>query len=175
LHGSIGSTDIRSGGVFGDDFGIALGSLTYYASNLNDYSVYGFGGAYQVGVVGGMPIPAPLEPNTHIGLGIYGGVMGSWIRGMVYGSHFKGDRYSLYVEGKTYTTEPVAELSTNVDGTRTALYAISSTVPDVYASGRASLQSGSKYVSFDSHFLSLAKKEEIVITVSPMANSKVCI
>ncbi|MFZ4058268.1 MAG: hypothetical protein ACOYKE_09000 [Ferruginibacter sp.] len=112
VHGSMNSTDIRCGGLIGDDFGIALGTLAYYAANQVDYSVYGFGAAYQVGVAGGRSVSSTIEPNTHIGLGIYGGVMGGWVRGLVYGTHVKGDRYSLYVDGKTYTNAPIAELIT---------------------------------------------------------------
>lgn len=172
LHGSMGSTDIRCGGIIGDDFGIALGALGYYASNLNDYSVYGFGRVFEVGVAGGTPTPAPAEPNTHIGMGIYGGVMGSWMRGLVYGTHIKGERYSLYVDGKTYTNEPVAELVANPDGSRTANYGIVTAQPEVYARGKALLQNGSQYIPFNDAFRNMARLDDIVVTVSPMASSK---
>ena len=67
LHGSMGSTDIRCGGVLGDDFGIALGTLAYYSASLVDYSVYGFGSAYQVGLPTGRGVNMPESTNTHIG------------------------------------------------------------------------------------------------------------
>ena len=172
IHGSMGSTDIRCGAFIGDDFGIALGAIAYYASNQVDYSVYGFGSAYQVGVAGGLPTPAPPEPNTHIGMGIYGGVMGSWMRGLVYGTHIKGERYSLYVDGKTYTNEPVAELVANPDGSRTPNYGIVTEQPEVYARGKALLQNGSQYIQFSESFRNMARLDDIVVTVSPLASSK---
>jgi len=174
LHGSMGSTDIRCGAVIGDDFGIALGALAYYASNLNDYSVYGFGGAYQVGLPVGRNSNRLSEPNTHIGLGMYGGVMGGWIRGLVYGTHIKGDRYSLYVDGKTYTNEPVTELVATANGSRIPAYAISSLQPALYARGKSALENGRRYIAFDAAFMSMIddNPESLVITVSATGNSK---
>ncbi len=174
VHGSMGSTDSRSGGIIGDDFGIALGALAYYASNLADYSVYGFGGAYQPGAAGGRGARAPAAANTHIGLGIYGGVMGGWMRGLVYGTHIKGERYSLYVDGKTYTNEPIAELVANPDGSRTPAYGLTTQQPEVYARGKATLQQGQQYIHFDEVFSNMAgmNPDDVVITVSPLGNSK---
>jgi hypothetical protein len=174
LHGSMGSTDIRCGGILGDDFGIALGSLGYYSANLSDYSVYGFGNAYQQGVPSGRTTNSLTTPNTHIGLGIYGGVMGGWMRGLVYGTHTKGERYSLYVDGKTYTNQPIAELVTNADGSRTAAYGLSTQQPEVYARGKAVLQNGKLDIQFDELFRNTASTnpDDIVITVSPLGNSK---
>lgn len=168
----MGSTDIRCGALFGDDFGIALGTIGYYAANQVDYSVYGFGGAYQVGVAGGRNTIALPEPNTHIGLGIYGGVMGGWVRGLVYGTHLKGERYSLYVDGKTYTNEPVVELVPLADGNRKPVYSISTDQPEVIARGKAILQNGKQYISFNETFQQLAKADDIIVTVSPMGSSK---
>lgn len=86
-----GGTSIRSGGVLGDDFGIARGALGYYASNFLDYAVYGFGQGHTNGAAGGMnpelfkelyPDANPIsETNTNVGIGIYGGmiVLDSWI------------------------------------------------------------------------------------------------
>jgi hypothetical protein len=172
LHGSMGSTDVRCGGVIGDDFGIALGTLAYYSASLVDYSVYGFGGAYQVGIPGGRGFNKLTSPNTHIGLGIYGGVMGGWMKGLVYGTHVQGERYSLYVDGKTFTNEPVAELVATADGNRLPAYGLSTEQPEVYAKGKAALQNGEYYITFSKTFRSMAKAEDIVVTVSPLANSK---
>ncbi len=173
VHGSMGSTDTRCGGIIGDDFGIALAALGYFAANLVDYSVYGFGGAYQSGVAGGRTTAAPDEPNTHIGLGIYGGVMGGWMRGLVYGTYIKGDRYSLYVDGKTYTNEPIAELIPNADGSRTPAYAVTAPQPEIYAHGRATLQDGQQYIAFSKDFSRMAgmQTDAITITVSPLGSS----
>ncbi|MEI2738101.1 MAG: hypothetical protein V9F01_04900 [Chitinophagaceae bacterium] len=174
LHGSMGSTDIRCGAVIGDDFGIALGALAYYAATLIDYSVYGFGGAYQVGVGGGRNSHRITEPNTQIGIGIYGGVMGGWVKGLVYGTHLQGERYSLYVDGKTYTNEPVTELVTMTDGSRMPAYAVSSLQPELYARGKSVLENGQRFVAFDPSFISMISEdpEALVITVSATGNSK---
>ena len=67
-----------------------------------------------MGIPTGRGVNMPESTNTHIGLGIYGGVMGGWMKGLVYGTHIQGERYSLYVDGKTYTNEPVIELATAV-------------------------------------------------------------
>lgn len=174
LHGTMGSTDIRCGGVIGDDFGIALGALAYYAANLADYSVYGFGNAFQTGTPGGRNSQRITEPNTHIGIGIYGGVMGGWIKGLVYGTHLQGDRYSLYVDGKTYTNQPVTELVATADGSRIPAYSISSLQPALYARGKATLENGRQYIAFDAAFVNMIDEnpESLVITVSPTGNSK---
>lgn len=176
LHGAMGSTDIRCGGIIGDDFGIALGALGYYASNLSDYSVYGFGGAYQVGNAGGRMNQwrGMDQPNTHIGLGIYGGVMGGWIRGLVYGGMMKGDRYGLYVDGKTYTNAPLTELIPTGEETRTPAYAVTSLTTDIYAKGKATLSDGAARIDFDPSFLKLIseKQEDVIVTITPTGNSK---
>lgn len=179
VHSSMGSTDIRCGAIIGDDFGIALGALAYYAANLVDYSVYGFGGAYQVGVPGGRNAGTnrgggPADINTHIGLGIYGGVMGGWVKGMVYGAHVQGDRYSLYVDGKTYTNEPITELVATANGNRIPAYTVSSLQPEIYARGKATLENGQRYISFDPVFVEMLSNDPdaLVITVSPNGNSK---
>ncbi len=172
VHGSMNSTDIRCGGLFGDDFGIALGAVAYYASTLVDYSMYGFGSAYQTGLAGGRS--SLTEPNTHIGLGIYGGVMGGWVRGLVYGAHVKGDRYSLYVDGRAYTNEPVTELVPMADGSRMPAYSLSTLQPQIIARGKASLQQGRMQVKFDEAFAAMASTnpDDLVITVSPLGPSK---
>lgn len=171
VHGTMGSTDIRCAGLFGDDFGLALGAVGYFASNLTDYSFYGFGAAYQVGVAGGRSAQTPESPNTHIGLGIYGGVMGGWLRGMVYGTHVKGERYSLYVDGKAYTNEPMAELVPNADGSRTPAYSLATQQPEIYAKGKGSLQNGQQYIAFSEVFTNLANADDMVVTVTPTGPS----
>lgn len=174
VHGTMGSTDTRCGGIFGDDFGIAFGTIGYYAANLVDYSMYGFGGAYQIGIASGRSSQRLSEPNTHIGLGMYGGVMGGWIKGLVYGTHVQGDRYSLYVDGKTYTNQPVTELVAAADGSRIPAYSVSSLQPSLYARGKSALENGRRYIAFDAAFLSMIDEnpESLVITVSATGNSK---
>lgn len=173
VHGTMGSTDIRCGGVFGDDFGIALGALGYFAANLNDYSVYGFGNAFQLGVITGRSATQRLsEPNTHIGLGIYGGVMGGWVKGLVYGTHLQGDRYSLYVDGKTYTNAPVTELVTTENGNRVPAYSVTTLQPEITARGKAVLENGQQQIAFGKEFAQMANATDLVITVTPTGSSK---
>lgn len=172
VHGSFSSTASRCGGVFGDDFGFAMGSLGYYASNNSDYSVYGFGAAYQTGIAAGRQQSLP-ETNTHIGLGIYGGVMGGWMKGLVYGTHVKGDRYSLYVDGKTYTNSPITELVNTGNENRQPAYAVTSLTTDVYAKGKGTLTNGEAFIELDPNFLKMVSSnpDDLVITVTPTSSS----
>ncbi len=190
VHGQFGSPAVRCGAVFGDDFGFAFGALGYYSSAPADYAVYGFGLAYQVGVGAGI-IQNPNggqqsnmqlksvsavgmdQPNTMIGLGIYGGVMGGWVRGMVYGSHVKGDRYSLYVDGKTYANEPMTQLVQTDGDNRQAVYSTSAMKVEISDRGKSALQNGEKYIAFSDEFKATisANPDELTITVSPTGNS----
>jgi hypothetical protein len=95
------------------------------------------------------------------------------MRGLVYGTHVKGERYSLYVDGKTYTNEPVAELVASPDGSRIPAYSLATEQPEVYARGKATLQNGQYYIRFSDVFRNMAKEDDIVVTVSPLASSKV--
>jgi hypothetical protein len=185
VHGTSPSSDIRTGAVFGDDGGFSMGALGYYASNLVDYGVYGFGQAYQAGLLTGRMSSSSSEEtgsgtgyvlpeaNQMIGLGIYGGVMGGWIKGLVYGTHIRGERYSLYVDGKTYTNQPIAQLIPKEDGSRVATYVPSSEKADVYARGKSNLDNGQKYIAFDDNFKQMiSSPQDLVITVTPQGNSQ---
>lgn len=172
LHGTMGSTDIRCGGVIGDDFGIALGSLGYFAANLVDYSVYGFGNAFQTGTATGRFSNQRLlsEPNTHVGLGIYGGVMGGWMRGLVYGTHVKGERYSLYVDGAGVTNQPMAELVDHGQGARQAWYGTASTQAMVQTQGKMQLSGDGAELLFDESFQRMigSQSDQLVVTLTPV-------
>ena len=172
VHGAFKSAAIRCGGIFGDDFGIAFGSLGYYASTAVDYSVYGFGHAYQNGIAGGRS-QSLTDPNTQIGLGIYGGVMGGWMKGLVYGTHVKGERYSLYVDGKTYTNSPITELVNTGDENRQPAYAVTSLTTDMYAKGKGQLTNGEATIELDAAFLKMVSSDpdDLVITVTPTSSS----
>jgi hypothetical protein len=172
LHGSFASIAVRAGAVFGDNFGVAFGALGYYAASGVDYGVYGFGSAFQTGTLSGRNNYKLTEPNTQIGMGVYGGVMGGWMRGLVYGTHIKGERYSLYVDGKTYTNEPIVELVAKEDGSRMPAYNLATEKPEVYAKGKATLNGGEVYIYFNEAFRNMANAEDMVITVSALANSK---
>jgi hypothetical protein len=173
-----GGNVARTGGVLGNDFGLAMGSLGYYASNATDYSVYGFGLAYTTGAVAGrssgqQPIEVGMtEPNSHVGLGIYGGVMGGWVRGMRYGFHVKGERTSLYVDGSAITNKPINQLVTLDDGSRVSTFVPSSTSADVFARGKSKLAAGQIYISFTDDFKQIfADPQALTITVTPAGNS----
>jgi hypothetical protein len=172
VYGSMGSTDIRCGAIIGDDFGIAMGAIGYYASTMVDYSVYGFGQAHQNGIATGRS-QSLTEPNTQIGLGIYGGVMGGWMKGLVYGTHVKGERYSLYVDGKTYTNSPITELVNTGGENRQPAYAVTSLTTDMYAKGKGQLTNGEANIELDPAFLKMvsADPDDLVITVTPTSSS----
>jgi YD repeat-containing protein len=173
VHGTSPSTTPRSGGVFGDNASFSMGALGYFASNSVDYSVYGFGKAFETGVAGGRENPSGPTANAHIGLGIYGGVMGGWIRGSVYGAHVMGERYSLYVDGQTYTNKPITQLVETQSGERLPTYTSTSLKTDITARGRSVLENGSRYISFDAAFKEMisANPDEMTITVTPNGNS----
>lgn len=167
-----GGTSIRSGGVLGNDFGIALGALGYYSSAFIDYSVYGFGQAHTNGVAGGRFSNDPMEKNTNIGLGIYGGVMGGWVRGMKYGFHTKGETYSLYVDGNGYTNKPLAYLISTDGASKMASYMSTSMKPEVTVNGKTSLEGGKVFVAFDKAFSQIISNvDDIIITASPQGKS----
>lgn len=170
VHGTMGSTDIRCGGVIGDDFGLALGALAYYGANLVDYSVYGFGNAFQTGTATGRFSNQRLlsEPNTHIGLGIYGGVMGGWMRGLVYGTHVKGERYSLYVDGAGITNQPMAELVDHGQGARQAWYGTASTQAMVQTQGKMQISGDGAELLFDESFQRMigSQSDQLVVTLT---------
>jgi hypothetical protein len=172
VYGSSPSTTTRTGGVFGDDGGFSMGALGYYAFNGTDYSVYGFSGAYQAGLLTGRS--ANSSASTHIGLGIQAGLMGSWIKGDVYGAMVKGERYSLYVDGQTYTNQPITQLVEMADGSKQPTYTTASTQPDVYARGKATLYNGRASVQFDKAFQQVISSlpEDITVTVTPIGSSK---
>lgn len=172
VYGSSPSTSTRTGGLFGDDGGIAMGAVAYYAQNtLMDYSFYGFGYMETPGVVTGRGPSTTV--NTHVGLGIYGGVMGGWIRGQVYGAHIKGERYSLYVDGQTFTNQPITQLVETEKGDRLPTYTPAALKTDVTTRGRSALEAGSKYIAFDKSFKEIISTvpEEMTVTVTPRGNS----
>ncbi|MES2555572.1 MAG: hypothetical protein V4604_05435 [Bacteroidota bacterium] len=178
VFGTAGSVG-RSGGVMGYDYGYAYGSLGYFTSGGADICVYGFGQGYTVGIAGGKPGKnkigevALTEANTNIGLGIYGGVMGGWMRGLVYGTHVKGERYSLYVDGKTYMNEPITQLVAVTGDERQTVYGSSAMKVEISDRGKSTLTNGQAYIAFSDAFKQTisSNPDELTITVSPMGNS----
>ncbi|MCZ8197116.1 MAG: hypothetical protein O9267_05885 [Flavobacterium sp.] len=170
-----GGTSTRSGGVFGDNYGFSRGALGYFNSGSVDYAVYGFGLAYQTGAAGGRPGSAIVadQPNNMVGLGIYGGVMGGWVRGMNYGFHAKGKEYGMYVDGNTITNKPVVQLIENGKEKRSVSYSTTSMSVDVYTRGTSALVNGTTYISLKEDFSSITSKEiPLNITVTPTGASK---
>lgn len=175
-----GGTSARSGGVIGNDFNLAFGSLGYLSSGFVDFSVYGFGIAYTTGAAGGKLSSASSqqselisENNAHIGLGIYGGVMGGWVKGLVYGTNFSGPKYGVYVDGKTISNNIYAQLtSVQNSDKRIATYATTSTEVDVYTKGKSDLKNGKAIVQFSDDFKNLISSEkDVIITITPVGRS----
>lgn len=184
VYGTFASADIRCGAVYGDDFGVAAGALGYYASTAVDYGVYGFGTAYQAGLAGGISTygghetrslnatNALTEPNTQIGLGIYGGVMGGWVRGLEYGFHAKGNRYGLYVDGTTFVNSPITQLVSVGENNRVAAQATMGMTADVQSRGKAQLAGGQVFIPFSADFAKvISDPQDLVITVTPQGNT----
>ncbi len=173
----------RTGGVLGTDYW-ARGALGYYAQNFADYAVYGFGTAYQAGLATGM---APgvgtlkssttgsdlvnMENNSMIGIGIYGGVMGGWVKGLVYGTNLSGDRYAVYSHGKSITNEAYVVLNNVGASDRIATYATTSTSVDVSEKGKGQLANGELFVAFSPEFAAMVESGEAIITVTPLGES----
>ncbi|MFN5459447.1 MAG: hypothetical protein ACK5AY_06025 [Bacteroidota bacterium] len=173
VYGS-GGESIRSGGVLGYDYGIC-GGLGYYASNLLDYAVYGFGLGYTIGGAGGRYAQGAeqdySEMSNFIGLGIYGGVMGGWIKGLVYGTNFSGKKYGVYVHGNTVTNSQYVQLN-ETEGTdiRVPSYATTALTNELTSKGKINLVNGTAYVQLDEKLVNLCDENSIVITATPYGN-----
>lgn len=168
-----GGTSTRSGGVFGYNYGLSMGALGYYTSGAVNTAVYGFGGAYTVGVAGGRIAENSIPANNMIGLGIYGGVMGGWIRGCSYGLNVRGERYSMYVDGKSYINEPMVYLVNNENGNRTPTYMTVSTTAEITDKGKISLVNGKATVFFKEAFKNaVGNIDDLVITATPQGNTQ---
>ncbi len=160
----------RTGGVIGTDF-FGTGALGYYANNGSSYSVYGFGTGYQTGGAGGR-LASNSNINTHIGLGMNGGVMGGWIKGQVYGAMFSGERFGTYTHGKSITNDSYVVVDKNSNGTKTATYASTSMSIDVQTRGVGSLNNGTSHIIFDKKFAQLVDSDKpIIITVTPIGEN----
>ena len=161
----------RSGGVIGDDFGTE-GALGYYAQNNNDYAVYGFGVAYQNGINTGRTSNISESINTTIGLGIYGGVVGGWIRGFEYGQINSGDRYANYSLGKNITNESFIVLDKKRDGSKSVSYASTSMNLDIQDKGVGKLVNGKSFIPFNENYSEIIDDNKpIIVTITPTGES----
>jgi hypothetical protein len=187
VYGSSPSVTIRTAALFGDNGGNSMGAVGYYASNGNDYSFYAFGnvvgldfsqgGAAGISTYSGntnrtMNGSGITEPTSMIGLGVYGGVMGGWVRGLEYGFHAKGHRYGLYVDGTTFTNSPITQLLNTGEDNRIPVRATMGMTTDVQSRGKAQLVSGQVFIPFNTDFRKvISDPEDLVITVTPTGNS----
>lgn len=175
VYGNGGVTS-RGGGVLGNDFGFR-GALGYFANSGIDYSVYGFGTAYFAGGAAGRMASGINEisifdkPSTHIGIGIYGGVMGGWVKGLVYGTNFSGQKYGVYVHGNTITNDKYVQLNNSTSSDiRIPSYATTALTNELTSKGKISLVNGQATVTFDSKLIELCDLNSLVITATPMGN-----
>ncbi len=171
-----GGVSTRSGGVIGNDGNFRWGACGYFSSGSVDYSLYGFGMAVNTGAAGGRlaagnHLPSSVEPNNQVGIGIYGGVMGGWIKGLVYGTNFSGDKYGVYVHGNTVTNSKYVQLNSSENSdTRIASYATTALTNELTSKGKIQLVNGRATVSFDSKLTELCTLESLVITATAMGN-----
>ncbi len=113
------------------------------------------------------------KPNATVGLGIYGGVMGGWIKGLVYGTNLAGAKYGVYVHGKTITNNIITTLNDVGENKRIATYSPSAMKVDITERGRVKLINGKADVYFSEEFTKLlSENEDITITVTPIGASK---
>lgn len=161
----------RTGGVMGTD-GVASGALGYYgnAGSGTSYAVYGFSRGYTAGGTGGARTSTE-HLNSSIGLGIYGGVIGGWIKGDEYGTVFSGDRFSSYNIGKVISNEDYIVISGEEN--KVVSYASTALQPEISSKGLAKLINGQANVAFDKSFSQLIDNSKpIIVTCTPMGETK---
>jgi hypothetical protein len=114
-----------------------------------------------------------LAQNTNIGLGIYGGVMGGWVRGLKYGFHAKGQTYGLYVDGQGFTNKAFTYLMPTSSDERVAGYMSSAMQPEVSSKGKIQLNNGQVYIGFDNNFKKVMSTDlnNILVVATPQGNS----
>jgi hypothetical protein len=163
--------DLRSGGVLGstsreNSSNLAWGALGYHSSVGNIVGGY-FAGWTANTTTGGGFLPVNNNLIYGIGTGSLGGVIGSWTRGAVLGNVTKGELAAGVNLGNVYTYGKQVEMVQN-GTTVTPAYSVSSSVSQVFISGKGTLSSGSSTVSFDANFLALiASGEAPIITITP--------
>jgi hypothetical protein len=176
VYGNGGATT-RSGGVLGNCFG-NRGALGYFDAASTNYCVYGFGTAYQIGLATGRFSSNSSnitnkfnQPNATVGIGIYGGVMGGWIKGLVYGTNFSGQKYGVYVHGNTITNDKYVQLNnSSTSDVRIASYATTALTNELTSKGKVILANGQASIAFDSKLMELCDLNSLVITATPMGN-----
>lgn len=173
VRGTVGTNSFasstRSGGVIGTNL-FASGALGYFARNGVDYAVYAFGGTRTNGDPAGR-ISNNNYHDTSIGLGVYGGVIGSWIKGHEYGLVTTGERFSSYNIGKVISNEDYIVVTGKEN--KVASYATTALQPEINAKGVGKLSNGEAYIAFERNFsLLIDKSKPIVVTCTPMGETK---
>lgn len=163
---------VRTGGVLGTD-GVASGALGYYGSAAGgtSYAVYGFSRAHTNGTAAGARMSNSNTINSSIGLGIYGGVIGGWIKGDEYGTVFSGKRFSSYHLGKVISNEDYVVISG--DENKVVSYASTASQPEISTKGIAKLSNGQATVTFEKSFSQLIdSSKSVIVTCTPMGETK---
>jgi hypothetical protein len=173
VYGTVGNNTFagstRSGGVLGTNL-FASGALGYYANNGTDYAVYAFGGTRANGAVGGR-MSNNNYLDTSIGLGVYGGVIGGWVRGHEYGFISTGERFSSYNMGKVISNEDYIVIAGKEN--KVASYASTALQPEIHAKGVGKLSNGEAFISFERNFsLLIDTSKPIIVTCTPMGETK---
>ncbi|MCC5923521.1 MAG: hypothetical protein JJT77_07030 [Crocinitomicaceae bacterium] len=153
----------RTSGVIGifQNATTTWGALAYKTSGNAGTAVYGTA-AYSSG--------AGYMNNNHIsgvGIGGYGGVIGSWTRGEVMGHIAAGELFASYSLGNAYTSGYNAEI-VELENERVAVYSMTGKDVKVYHDGTDQLENGRKVIYFDDEFQQIIGDNIPVITVSPM-------
>jgi hypothetical protein len=160
----------RSGGVIGISAVGVFGSAGYRNSAGNDFGIYSTsnlnGGAVGTGKMSS-------QPNSGIGFGAHGGMIGGYAKSENYGFVAQGKQFGAYILGNTFTNKPIAQIET-IDNKKTVSYASSSTTVDVSTRGKGELVNGSGFVAFDTNFKNMAilSDEHLNITLTARGNTK---
>ncbi|MBK7214953.1 MAG: hypothetical protein IPH88_17020 [Bacteroidales bacterium] len=154
----------RSGGVLGASSGGGYwGSLGYRATG---YILYG--GYFSNWNAGG---GKSNQPNTGIGIGVWGNLMGADIHGKVYGIYAEGENYATYSNGLVIKNNLDVHLQENGTETQTVLYTNVSTDVTVTTSGYVTLSNGKASIAFDPAFTaSVSADIPVVVTVTPVGS-----
>jgi len=153
----------RTGAVMGNDY-YAWGALGYEISGgANDYG--GYFTSYATG-------SGKSTEKTSVGIGVYGDLMGGWIRGNLYGLTLKGERYSLYVDGQTITNDVIMNVTDVGETEKVVTYVPTTENPQIFLSGVGELSEGKAAINFDKKYQKLIDpSKDIIVTVTPIGKS----
>ncbi len=155
----------RGGGVFGGSSSgnppTSWGSLGYRNSIGSYY------GGYFTSYTSGTGLLSD-ENLAGVGMGSYGGILGSWSRGEVMGMATSGELFALYNDGNAYTEGYSADI-VETDAGRKAAYAVTSAEIKIYADGLDKISGYEVFVKFDADFASMLSTENLPnVTITPI-------